>query len=311
MMLGVGSGLAALAVVGAVASLNCTPIHSANATTSVLTATSGTLSGQVSGSWSVTKFSWDSAKTNSSGGTGIYKTASSGTNSLQFYNSTNPFVSTATSITLSLKCYADTSTELDYSGVAYLLDSTGATIAASEVSYGPWALKKSWVTNTISFVSSVSSAYGVEFDMAKPTKNFWFDSATVTYTTSDTSSETAAGLSAWINNQGAGDKTGTSSNCLKNYQFAKTAVLAFSATELDAFENGTDATIVTARTRYVNWCTANGDASPWSGAIVGGSASLIKSNTTDNGTIVYVVLGAIAAAAFGGYFFLRKKKENA
>ena len=130
----------------------------------------------------------------------------------------------------------------------------------------------------------------------------------------ETASDEVSDFVSYVAGKSTGDATTgvtDATTCAANYKAAKQMILYMSAAAITDFKASTDTDTVTARTRYVNWCTANGDASPWSGTIVGGSANLIKSNSTDNGTIVYVVLGAIAVAAFGGYLFLRKKKENA
>jgi len=130
----------------------------------------------------------------------------------------------------------------------------------------------------------------------------------------ETASDEVSDFVSYVAGKSTGDATTgvtDATTCAANYKEAKQMILYMSAAAITDFKASTDTDTVTARTRYVNWCTANGDASPWSGTIVGGSANLIKSNSTDNDTIVYVVLGAIAVAAFGGYFFLRKKKENA
>jgi len=174
--------------------------------------------------------------------------------------------------------------------------STGATIVSNS-------------DNTYHYCD-VSAAAGTYFKIA----NNGTDDLKIYSMQVETASDEISEFVTYIAGKSTGDATTgvtDATTCAANYKAAKQMILYMSAAAITDFKASTDTDTVTARTRYVNWCTANGDASPWSGTIVGGSANLIKSNSTDNGTIVYVVLGAIAVAAFGGYLFLRKKKENA
>ena len=104
----------------------------------------------------------------------------------------------------------------------------------------------------------------------------------------------------WNNNVGT-------ANCATNYATAKEMILALSAEELNTFKTSTDTEIASARTTYENWCSFNGDNSPYEGAIVDASNIALTMNNNNVVTIV-IILGAVLALAATLMLISKKRK---
>jgi len=95
-----------------------------------------------------------------------------------------------------------------------------------------------------------------------------------------------------------------------NYSLAKTIVSSLSATELTTFQDSTDATIVSARTRYVYWAGRYGDTTPYA-ATYGTAAIKIGFGTNgEDSTSTIIVLATMAIVLAGGaYLYIRRRKH--
>lgn len=112
----------------------------------------------------------------------------------------------------------------------------------------------------------------------------------------------------WNNNVSTG-------SCNSNYESTKEMILTLSDSELNTFKTSEDGDIASARATYQHWCFVNGDASPWSGAIVvAGSYSPVvspMSNTTSDSSLpLLITVAAIGVATAGGYFFLSHRRRE-
>lgn len=125
------------------------------------------------------------------------------------------------------------------------------------------------------------------------------------YTSEEVASSIKTMAGGWSND------TSTSS-CGDHYKEAKEMVLLMSASDLSEFQSATTGDIASARQTYEWWCHVNGDATPYSGAIVQNASAKVLTNlfNADKGSTaaIIVVASLVSVAAIGGYFFLKKKK---
>lgn len=125
------------------------------------------------------------------------------------------------------------------------------------------------------------------------------------YTSEEVASSIKTMAGGWSND------TSTSS-CGDHYKEAKEMVLLMSASDLSEFQSATTGDIASARQTYEWWCHVNGDATPYSGAIVQNASAKVLANlfNADKGSTAAIIAVAslVSVAAIGGYFFLKKKK---
>ena len=78
------------------------------------------------------------------------------------------------------------------------------------------------------------------------------------------------------------------------------------------FQTSSDATIVSARTRYLIWAANNHDAAPFVGEEPSANlkVGLNVSNEIANNISLVVIISIISVGAIAGYFFIRKRKVN-
>jgi hypothetical protein len=106
-------------------------------------------------------------------------------------------------------------------------------------------------------------------------------------------------LATWINGQAAGSVT---SDCASHYETAKAAYAALSETERNAFQNGTDAVSLAAQARYVNWCTANGDNTPY--ALTKGSSAFAYKAFGSEDSLAWGLLAGLGLVALATVTFI-------
>jgi hypothetical protein len=123
--------------------------------------------------------------------------------------------------------------------------------------------------------------------------------------------ETTASLAAYITGlvPDRADDTALCRGTNGNYEVAQKRYVAASSAVQSDFQNSTDAAVVLARTRYVQWATAYGDATPFDNSLT--SANPMENSTTRSSdeNILIAIMSGVAAFAIGG-FLLHKKKEQ-
>lgn len=166
-------------------------------------------------------------------------------------------------------------------------------------------------TANTSHYCDVSAAGGQYFKIA----NNGTDDLKIKTLYVETASDEVSEFVTYMSGKSLGDGNGVTdtATCLANYRAAKQLILYMSAAAITAFRNDVDANVVSQRIRYVNWCTANGDASPWSGALASGSANFVRILSDNPWTGDALAIGALilVAAAATGYYVFRKKKDCA
>lgn len=94
-----------------------------------------------------------------------------------------------------------------------------------------------------------------------------------------------------------------------NYELAKAIVSGLSATELTTFQNSTDATIVSARTRYVYWAGRYGDTTPYLTTYGTAANKFLGTPAGDSTVSLIVVVATATLIAAGAFFYIRKRKH--
>lgn len=102
------------------------------------------------------------------------------------------------------------------------------------------------------------------------------------------------------------DNDVTTANCSSNYATAKTMYAGLSDSSKNNFQTSTDDSIKLARTRYLAWCSANNDLSPYSGEVV--SATKVALNFDNDNSIYLIIVISVVGIAFIGFVILKKKK---
>jgi uncharacterized protein YjdB len=95
-----------------------------------------------------------------------------------------------------------------------------------------------------------------------------------------------------------------------NYSLAKAIISSLSAAELTTFQDSTDATIVSARTRYVYWAGRYGDTTPY--AATYGTAAIkigFGANGEDSTSTIIVLASMAIVLAGGAYLYIRRRKQ--
>jgi uncharacterized protein YjdB len=116
---------------------------------------------------------------------------------------------------------------------------------------------------------------------------------------------------SWIATIGSGDSQGmtNATTCLSNYQAGKTKVKAMDTNALTKLQTSTLTDVVAAKTRYLNWCNAVGDATPYEGTIISSANPISITSENDYSSVYYITGVSIFAIAVGAFFYFRKKKQ--
>ena len=91
-----------------------------------------------------------------------------------------------------------------------------------------------------------------------------------------------------------------------NYSLAKAVVSGLSATELATFQDSSDATIVSARARYIFWAGRYGDNTPYA-ATYGTAAGVITGLGNSTSIIAVAVVTVLGLLTLAGVVVLKKK----
>jgi len=91
-----------------------------------------------------------------------------------------------------------------------------------------------------------------------------------------------------------------------NYALAKAVVSGLSATELSTFQNSTDTTIASARTRYAYWAGRYGDTTPYA-TTYGTSAGIVGEMADTTAVIAVAVVSVLGLLTLAGVMVMRKK----
>jgi hypothetical protein len=166
----------------------------------------------------------------------------------------------------------------------------------------------STATSTISgHISTFSFSSPVKYIVINSTATVYANSFTIQF---DGGLETTDSLAAYINGliPNRADNTSSCIGSTGNYVVSKTRFLAAPSSVQSDFQTSTDSMVVSARTRYVTWCTKAGDSNPYSSTIVSQSISNIGNINEDNSsTYASLALLAVGIIAIGSFFLLRKK----
>ena len=94
----------------------------------------------------------------------------------------------------------------------------------------------------------------------------------------------------------------TSIACATKYTTYKAKVIALSAEALSKFETSTSTEIANARARYVAWCTANNDSTPYASG-----AAFIDNMTSGTALIAVAIVSVLGLLTLAGVMVIRKK----
>jgi hypothetical protein len=121
--------------------------------------------------------------------------------------------------------------------------------------------------------------------------------------------ETTASLAAYISGliPDRADNTALCVGTTGNYVVAKTRYLAATAAVRSDFQVSTDAAVVTARNRYVQWCAVAGDEDPYGSTIVAQSSGIAETLNDNYGLIGLAIVGVFGILAMAGVVVLKKK----
>ena len=111
---------------------------------------------------------------------------------------------------------------------------------------------------------------------------------------------------------GGWDNDVSTNDCGNHYKIAKEMVLTLSDEQLNTFKTSADENIASARATYEHWCSVNGDANGYSGAIVSSAKTLPLhfNGSNDNLIPVISVIAGAGLVSVAGFAFLRRKKED-
>ena len=181
-------------------------------------------------------------------------------------------------------------------------------ITDGEKEFGAYRVKNVGGTNfadeTAPFsIGSVISVYGniVNYGGNTPQLNQYGELVTTTDATASSAASVIKTLAGGWNNNVA------TKECSTNYTTAKTMILALSAEELNTFKTSEDAEIASARAAYENWCSVNGDKTPYEGAIVD-AAQVALVMTNNNITVMIIILASVLALAAAALLISKKRR---
>jgi hypothetical protein len=93
-----------------------------------------------------------------------------------------------------------------------------------------------------------------------------------------------------------------------NYVMAKNRYIDAPVTVRQAFQDSTDATVVSARTRYVQWATVYGDSTPFA-LTYGTAAHSFLADSNSDTTFMAVLVSFVVVGGFAAFMMIRRKKQ--